>query len=91
MVNTIAQSSLNSRSEALGKLLSEIEALDRAHAATRKSRKFAHRLQTFIAFIERYSPAVDVGIQGTLSAATVIWGCLRMILIVCPLVLYQAW
>ena len=68
--------------QVLKSLLAEIEQLDRGHAASRKSRKVAHRLQPFLAFVERYSSAVDVGIQGVPSPAAVVWGCLRAVLTV---------
>jgi len=73
---------LTGQNEALKDLLVEINSLDKTHAASRTSRKVAHRLEPLIAFVERYSPAVDVGIQGISPPATAIWGCLRIIIIV---------
>ena len=78
----MAQPLWNSQSDALKELRIEIQSLDKFHLTTRKSRQIARRLQPFVDFIERYSPAVDVGIQGTVSPATLIWGCLRAIIIV---------
>ena len=81
-VHPIDQPTSSSQSSTWKELLSEIQALDKAHTASRTSRKVAHRLQPFVAFVERYSPAIDVGIQGISSPATVVWGCLRVIFVV---------
>lgn len=81
----MSQTSSTDQTRALRDLLAEIEALDKAHSSIRRSRKVAHRLKPFIDFVERYSPAVDVGVQGVPSPAIVIWGCLRAIIVVSPL------
>jgi hypothetical protein len=81
-VHPIDQPTSSSQNSAWKELLSEIQALDKTHTASRTSRKVAHRLQPFVAFVERYSPAIDVGIQGISPLATVVWGCLRVIFVV---------
>lgn len=71
-----------SQSDALIALRSEIQTLDRWHLTNRKSRQIARRLEPLMSFVEHYSSAVDVTVQGAVSPASLIWGCLRAIIMV---------
>jgi len=58
--------------------------LEERHKAHSITRKVGKNLQPLILFIERFSPAVDIALQGTINPAAIAWGAMRALLVVSP-------
>jgi hypothetical protein len=61
----------------------EVKNLEKLQNASSVTRKLGSRLQPFIAFIERYAMAVDTMVQAYPLPSALIWGTVRMLVVVC--------
>ncbi|QSZ32069.1 hypothetical protein DSL72_001638 [Monilinia vaccinii-corymbosi] len=59
----------------------EVRALERHNFASSRYRKVGKTIEPIIDFLTRFSPAVDMMVQGT-STASLVWGSLRAVLMV---------
>jgi hypothetical protein len=71
-----------SKRATLDELWQLILILEQQHNARSITRKVGKYLQPLISFIERFSPAVDVAVQGTINPAALAWGAIRVLLVV---------
>ena len=60
--------------------MSDVYALERTQASKSWSRRLSQRLRPLIDFVEQYTMAVDISVQGAPSPAAVVWGTLRALL-----------
>ncbi|KAI9642687.1 hypothetical protein NHQ30_008418 [Ciborinia camelliae] len=59
----------------------EVRALERHHFASSRYRKVGKTIEPVIDFLTRFSPVVDMMVQGT-SSASLVWGSLKAVLMV---------
>lgn len=71
-----------SKTTTLEELWQQILILEEQHSARSITRKAGKCLQPLISFIERFGPAVDVAVQGTINPAALAWGAMRALLVV---------
>ena len=73
-----------SKRATLEELWQQILILEEKHRARSTTRKVGKYLLPLISFIERFSPAIDVAVQGTINPAALAWGAMRALLVVSP-------
>lgn len=73
-----------SKRATLDELWQQIIILEEQHSARSITRKVGRCLNPLISFIERFSPAVDIAVQGTINPAALVWGAMRALLVVSP-------
>ena len=61
----------------------EAKNLEKRQNASSVTCKLGYRLQPFVAFIERYAMAVDTIVQAYPLPSALIWGTVRMLVVVC--------
>jgi hypothetical protein len=67
----------------LDDVMQEVKSLEKRQNASCVTRKLGSRLQPFVAFIERYAIAVDTIVQAGPLPSGLIWGAVKILLIVC--------
>ena len=71
-----------SKRATLDELWQQILILEEQHSARSMTRRVGKSLQPLILFVERFTPAIDVAVQGTINPAALAWGAMRALLIV---------
>lgn len=61
----------------------EVKNIEKQQNASSVTRKLGTRLQPFVTFIERYAMAVDTMVQAYPLPSALIWGIIRMLVVVC--------
>lgn len=71
-----------SKRATLDELWQQILILEEQHSTRSMTRRVGKSLQPLILFVERFTPAIDVAVQGTINPAALAWGAMRALLIV---------